>query len=82
MAFMPTGLDMKCNIQRTWFFNTLSTVLPGYVQTLVKRAQDNRELKDPEKEDAEIVECSEAWLAKIKESTFSSKKKYVMISIV
>ena len=40
MEYLPDGIEKKHSVDRTWTYNVINSVLPGYLEAVIKHSQE------------------------------------------
>ena len=65
MRYFPAKIRKGVSMNRSYFFNVLNTVVPGYVEKLVQHANKLRnDIEVPESR-MDCIELSDAWYQKL-----------------
>ena len=79
MRYMPDKQRKGQQISRAYFFNVLNTVMPAYVDKLLRHANNKRMdagIADPKRD---FIELSDAWYKKLMAFPFISRKFFALL---
>ena len=67
MLYFPTKMRKGVSMNRVYFFNVLNTVVPGYVEKIVRHANKLRnDIEVPESK-MDCIEIADSWYKKLME---------------
>ena len=73
-TLLPVKLPKKRQHDRSYLFNCINTLYPGYVQKLVTYANEQRYDSSSKKDEEAVIEVTEDWFQQLSEVPFVSRK--------
>ena len=74
MRYFPNNVRKVHDMNRVYFFNVLNTVVPEYCQTLLCRANAQRNDVGPTNPKMDCIEISDDWYKKLMEHPYVKSK--------
>ena len=80
--YLPDSFFNGKRIDRTFLFNTINTVCPGYLDELIGYANRQREGFDAGPNQEENILATDEWIAELQAIPFSSKVSFQILFLI